>query len=121
MRPILKIRLLALVFCLVGLVQIFAAPVEKHESVALEKARRYFKFEYPLGSGAVHAFNVEIESHGTKEVPGWPGRYRTSGKAYIEYYDRQGRAPYRTAREFEIVTQEKDDGSIEIEDLTVKL
>jgi hypothetical protein len=64
--------------------------LEKHISAARDRVRKYFKYEYVLGSGPT---SVEVETETPEEIMGWHGSYRIRGKAYLAFdYGRAVRA-----------------------------
>lgn len=91
-----------------------------HQEVAEKRANRYFRYEYNLGSSSIVVRTIEIETNSVDPVDGWVGRFRTSGKAYIVYFDTAGRSAGRTTREFEVLTERKGTDRIEVIGLTVK-
>jgi hypothetical protein len=97
-----------------------AAEAERHKEVAKERAEDYFQFEYPLGSNAVRVTAVKFTVEETKWVEGWPGRYRTCGKAHVEFFDSATRTFGRVSRGLQIVTEEKSDGVIKVQHLDLR-
>lgn len=93
----------------------------EHRDIAAERAYDYFKFEYVVGSGSVKITDVKISVTNTVWVEGWGGRFRTTGRAHLEYFDSVGRSFSRISRDFEVVTERKPDGHINVENLRVLL
>lgn len=91
-----------------------------HAQVARTRADRYFRYEYRLGSNAVRVRSLDLDTYAPEEVSGWTGRYRTSGKAYIEYFDSAGWSYSRTSNGFEVVTEKKPNGQIEVVDFSLR-
>ena len=89
-----------------------AAALADHRQVAEERARQYYEFEFMAGSGAVSVTKLDIQTRPPEAVPGWPGRYLTRGKAFVEYYESKGRSFGRRAGRFEVVTLQKPDQSV---------
>lgn len=98
-----------------------ASEKAEHRDVAAERAYDYFKFEYVVGSGSVKITDVKISITNTVWVEGWGGRFRTTGRAHLEYFDSVGRSFSRLSRDFEVITERKDDGHINVENLRVLL
>jgi len=95
-----------------------AAALADHRQVAEERARRYFEFEYILGSGAVSVTKLDIQTRPPAPVAGWPARYRTRGTAWVEFYESKGRSFGRRSSRFEVVTEQKPDGSVVVAEFT---
>lgn len=89
-----------------------AAAIADHRQVAEERARQYYEFEFMAGSGAVSVTKLDIQTRPPEPVPGWPGRYLTRGKAFVEFYESKGRSFGRRAGRFEVVTLQKPDQSV---------
>jgi len=96
------------------------ADAAKHQKVALAKAQHYYRFERHVGSHPVAVTDLDIKPDETKPVDGWTGRYRTSGKAVVEYYDPVTQIRSKSTYEFEVLTEQKDSGNIEVVDFTAK-
>ncbi len=95
--------------------------VASHRQVAEERARRYFEFEYSAGSGAVSVTKLAIQTRPPEPVDGWPGRYRTRGRAWIEFFESKGRSFGRRDERFEVITEQKPDQSVAVVDFTTRL
>lgn len=93
------------------------ADVNAHKQAALRRAESFYRFEFRLGSDAGAVTGLNLETTTPKPVPGWEGRYRTEGKAYVEFYDSRGRSFARRTSVFEVVTEKKlgDDDLVVIE------
>lgn len=96
------------------------ADLRQHTQVARTRADRYFHYEYRLGSNAVRVRSLDLDTYAPEAVSGWTGRYRTSGKAYIEYFDSAGWSYSRTSSGFEVVTEQKPNGQIEVVDFSLR-
>ena len=72
------------------------ALLRSHKAAAKEKAQRYFKYEYMQGPSPLA---VEINLSEPEGIPGWPGCYRMTGTAYLDF----GRSSL--TREFSIETE----------------
>jgi hypothetical protein len=94
--------------------------VTQHKEAAEARARRYFRYEYRVGSNSVWVTSLEIETNEPKLVEGWPGRYRTQGRAFLEFYDSKGRSFTRTTAGFEVLTEQKSREAVEVIDFTCK-
>ena len=92
---------------------------ERHKATVEERMTDYFHYEYVIGlnRGIVTAAKASVIE--TLPVQGWPGRFRSSGKGYVEYYDAARRSVGRITRDFEVVTEEKASGAIKVESLKV--
>lgn len=96
------------------------AGVRAHAQAARMRADRYFRYEYHVGSNAVRIRSLDLDTTPPEPVSGWTGRYRTSGKAYIEFFDSVGWSYSRANSAFEVVTEEKSNGHIEVVDFTLR-
>ncbi len=90
----------------------------RHREVAVKRAERYFTYEHQAGSSALSVYDRDVEVERTEAIEGWPGRYRTRGRAYIQYYDSRGRSFSRTTSRFEVITAQKPGEDIEVVDFT---
>jgi hypothetical protein len=96
-------------------------PVEAHMNAATAHVRRYYKFEYRTGSNAISVTDSDIAVEETEAVEGWSGRYRTTGKVYLEVYDSVGGGSFRrTTGKFEVLTEQKPGELIKVIDFTRK-
>lgn len=96
-----------------------ASPTQ-HQFVARSRANRYYRYEHQVGSNSISITALEFEFASTQPVPGWPGRCRTEGKAFLEYYDSKGRSFQRTTSTFEVLTEQKPGEEIKVIDFTRK-
>lgn len=80
-----------------------------HRAVAIDRATAFFRYEFKAGSDAMRVDSVKIEASPTKPVPGWPNRFRTEGKAYLEIFDTKGWSATRAQSGFEVITEKKPD------------
>jgi hypothetical protein len=93
---------------------------EAHKAAALERAQTYYRFEYQAGSGAAKVTALNFETDDPEPVDNWTGRYRTQGRVLLEYFDSKGYSFNRATDRFEIITEQKDKGSIKVVDFTRK-
>jgi hypothetical protein len=96
-----------------------ASPTQ-HQFVARTRANRYYRYEHQVGSNSISVTALEFDLGTTLPVPGWPGRCRTEGKAFIEYFDSKGRSFQRTTSTFEVLTEQKPGEEIKVVDFTRK-
>lgn len=94
--------------------------VYKHAETARAKANRYFRYQYNVGSGAVRVRSVDIDATDPEPISGWSGRFRTQGRANIEFFDSRGWSYSRATATYEVLTETKADGQVIASDLTVK-
>lgn len=80
---------------------------EAHKAAALTRARSYYRFEFKIGSDAAAVTGLELDATPPQPIPGWDGRYRIAGAAYLEFYDSRGRSFQRRQSAFEVVTEQK--------------
>ena len=97
------------------------AELRQHAQIARTRADRYFHYEYHVGSNAVRIRSLDLDMRVPEQVSGWTGRYRTIGKAYIEYFDSAGWSYGRANAPFEVVTEQKPNGQILAVDFSIKL
>jgi hypothetical protein len=90
----------------------------RHREAAMKRAERYFTYEHQAGSSALSVYDRDVEVERTEAIEGWPGRYRTRGRAYIQYYDSRGRSFSRTSSRFEVITEQKPGEDIEVVDFS---
>jgi hypothetical protein len=90
----------------------------RHREAAVKRAERYFTYEHQAGSSALSVYDRDVEVERTEAIEGWPGRYRTRGRAYIQYYDSRGRSFSRTSSRFEVITEQKPGEDIEVVDFS---
>jgi len=101
--------------------QVQGIDLQAHRRIALERAQRYYRHEFRVGSDSALMMGVEIEVSPPKVVPGWDGRCRAEGKAYLEIYDSRGRSFQRRTSTFEVTTERNaSDEEIVIVDFTPK-
>jgi hypothetical protein len=90
----------------------------QHKAVAEERAKHYFQFEIQVGSNSISVNKLSLDVSQPTPVDGWTGRYRTTGKAYYEFYDSLG-SFQRGTGSFEVLTeQDKPGGEIRVVDFT---
>lgn len=97
-----------------------ASGPEAHKAAALERAQTYYRFEYQGGSGSIRVTAINFETSDPEPVDGWTGRYRTQGRVLLEYFDTKGYSFSRATDRFEIITEQKEKGSIKVIDFTRK-
>jgi hypothetical protein len=88
------------------------AEIEKllnlHQKVAEKWVTNYYQFEFHAGSSSISVTVLNFDLDDPKPIDGWTGRYRTEGKAFLEYYDSKGRSFQRTTSCFEVITEQKN-------------
>ncbi len=87
--------------------------IERHKAIATDRAEDYIRYEYLVGSVRVTSVRFAVDE--IKQVDGWYGRYRTYGRAYVEFFDAGTRSYNRLSRKMEIVTEEKSGKVIKVE------
>lgn len=104
-----------------AIAQAQAIELEAHRQIALDRARKYYRYEFRTGSDSALVMGVELELTPPKVVTGWEGRYCAEGKAHLEIYDSRGRSFQRRTSNFEVITERKTaDNEIAVIDLTPK-
>jgi hypothetical protein len=96
-----------------------AAEAARHKAIAEERMTDYFQYEYTMGTSSGKVTSAKASVIEILPVQGWPHRFRSSGKAYVEYFDPARRSFSRFTREFEVVTEEKSSGAIKVESVKV--
>jgi hypothetical protein len=71
------------------------------ESDALQRAQQYFKYEYNPGNGSVTNMDCSVTISEVRPVEGWTGRWFVTGRAYMKYYQSQGRTFTSQTRDFD--------------------
>ena len=84
-----------------------ADPAGMHRAAAEARAARYYRYEFRAGSDAMLVTSLHIETNPPEAVEGWPGRYRTQGQAFLEFYDSKGGSFSRATDRFEVLTEQK--------------
>jgi hypothetical protein len=97
-----------------------ASGPEAHKAAALDRAQSYYRFEHQGGSGSIRVTAINFETSDPEPIDGWTGRYRTQGRVLLEYIDSKGYSFNRTTDRFEVITEQKDKGSIKVIDFTRK-
>jgi hypothetical protein len=98
-----------------------AVRLKRHQAVARTRAERYYRYEYPLGSGLISVTALDFELSLPKAVPGYSNRVETSGKVWLEFYESTGGGSVRRATAgFEITTEETPTDGINVIDFTRK-
>jgi hypothetical protein len=90
-----------------------------HKDAALARARNYYRYEFPVGSDAARVTALSFEMDEPTAIPGWNNRYRTQGRALLEWFDSKGWSYKRTTSTFEVTT-EKGSGSPKVVDFAIK-
>lgn len=95
-----------------------SAEAARHKATVEERMTDYFQYEYvAVNAGKVTSAKASVIE--ILPVQGWPHRFRSTGKAYVEYVDVARRTVGRVTREFEVVTEEKSGGAIKVESLKI--
>jgi len=97
-----------------------AASAEAHARVAATRASRFFRYEFKAGSDSISVTLLNVDVTTCESVPGWNGRYRTQGHAFLEFYDSRGNSFQRADRGFEVITEEATPGLPAVIDFTQK-
>lgn len=91
-----------------------------HRAAAIDRALTFYRYEFKAGSDAMRVDSVKIDAGPATPVPGWSGRYRTQGKAYLELFDTKGWSATRAQSTFEITTEQKPGEAIAVIDFSRK-
>lgn len=91
-----------------------ATLLAKHKAAAEARAKQYFQFELQVGSNSISVTKLSLDADKPQPVEGWTGRYRTTGKAFYEFFDSVG-SFQRGTGSFEVVTEQQKPG----DDVTV--
>jgi hypothetical protein len=94
--------------------------LQGHQDAAHARAVRYYRYEHQMGSNSIIVQSVSLEVTAPTAVPGWTGRDRTDGKAYIEFFDSKGRSFQRTTSTFEVTTEQKPGEALQVVDFSRK-
>jgi len=94
--------------------------IAQHKEAAEARARRYFRYEFRAGSSSIAVTSLHIETTQPEAVDGWPGRYRTLGHAFLEFYDSKGGAFSRSTFSFEVLTEQKPGEELKVVDFSPK-
>ncbi len=92
----------------------------QHRASAVDRADRYYRFEHQAGAATLSLRDVAYETDDPEPVTGWPNRYRVQGRAFLEYYETKNYTTIRSTDRFEVLTEQKDGGSIRVIDFTRK-
>jgi DNA-binding protein H-NS len=71
------------------------------EADALQRARQYFQYEYNPGNNSAATWDSNVTLSEVRPVEGWAGRWFVKGRAYMKYYQSQGRTFTSQTRDFE--------------------
>jgi hypothetical protein len=96
-----------------------ASPI-RHQFAARARATRHYRYEYQAGSNSISVTALDFEFSAPEPIPGWAGRCRTEGKAYLEFYDSKGRSFQRATSTFEVVTEQRPGEELKVIDFTRK-
>lgn len=91
----------------------------RHKATVEERMTDYFQYEYTVGPNSGKVASAKASVIEILPVQGWPHRFRSTGKAYVEIYDARRRTSNRISVKFEVETEEKSGGAIKVERLTV--
>jgi hypothetical protein len=97
-----------------------AASAEAHAEIAATRASRFFRYEFKAGSDSISVTVLNVDVTACEAIPGWKGRYRTQGHAYLGFYDSKGGSFQRANRGFEVITEEKNPGGLGVIDFSQK-
>ena len=92
----------------------------RHQFAARAHATRYYRYEYQAGSNSIRVTALDFEFNSPEPVPGWSGRCRTEGKAFLEFFDSKGRSFQRATSTFEVVTEQKPGEGVRVVDFSRK-
>lgn len=82
-----------------------ASDLRQHQQTARSRAEQFYRYEYQVGSASSVVTSLNLEISVPQPIPGWDGRCRTEGKAFLNFYDSRGRSFQRTTSQFEVVTE----------------
>jgi hypothetical protein len=71
------------------------------ERDAKERAKDYFRHEYNSGNNSTYTCECSVTLSEVRPVEGWTGRWLVKGRAYMKYYQNQGRSFTSQTRDFE--------------------
>jgi len=71
------------------------------ERDAKERAKDYFRHEYNSGNNSNLTCECSVTLSEVRPVEGWAGRWLVKGRAYLKYYQSQGRSFTSQTRDFE--------------------
>jgi hypothetical protein len=94
--------------------------LDRHKQAAVKRATMFFRYEFKVGSDASRVTALSFETDEPTAVDGWPGRYRTQGTAYVEYFDSKGWTYGRTTHDFEVITEKKPKEALKVVDFSRK-
>lgn len=95
-----------------------SSSLARHRDAASKRAERFFTYEFQAGSSSLSVYDCDIETEEIEAVAGWDGRYRTKGRAYLQFYDSRGRSFSRTTSRFEVLTEQKAGKDVTVVDFT---
>jgi len=96
------------------------ASADAHASAAATRAARFFRYEFKAGSDSISVTVLNVDVTACESVPGWKGRYRTQGHAFLEFFDSKGNSFQRANRGFEVITEEREPGKLGVIDFSQK-
>lgn len=91
-----------------------SAAATEHRTAALARAERFYRYELEPGWSTIVLNAVDFESRDPQPVTGRPGRFRTEGKAYLEFYDNWSRNFQRRTSRFAVITEKRADESVRV-------
>ena len=71
------------------------------ERDALERAKTYFRYEYNPGNSSATSWDTNVTLSEVRPVDGWAGRWLVKGRAFMKFYQSQGRTFLTQTRDFE--------------------
>ncbi len=92
-----------------GKAKAVAGVLAEHKAAAEARATEFYKFELQAGSNAISVNKLTLHLDQPQPVDGWTGRYRTTGRAFYEFYDSVG-SFQRGTGSFEVVTERQKPG-----------
>ena len=96
------------------------ANVPAHQVAAKARAEQYYRHEFRLGSQPIYLRQLTLAYEAPQPITGWSGRYRTEGKAFIEYHDGRSQNSQQTSSAFEVITEQKPGQQVTVVDFTRK-
>ena len=85
-----------------------------HQEKAQERATNFYQIEYQPGSNNITVTVLSFESSRPQVVEGWPNRFRTEGKAYLEYYNSVAHTYDRSTSTYEVLTEQKPGDELKV-------
>lgn len=91
-----------------------------HKIAATDRARTFYHTEFKSGSVGTSVVVNFLGLDEPEEITGWEGRYRTQGRAELEYRDRNYRSTGKVNSTFEVITESKSGAAVTVIDFTRK-